>query len=467
MLRGFLLLVVTPLLVISVAGNLLLLRQGQSTSEEAAHLRQRAIQAEQALNSQTTALQSQAGSSPPGVPAPSPTMSAPSAPLAGPGLVQDVLTEVQTLRGLRSNASVPVKFLEESALKAILMRRFEQDYLPTEREVDQKLLVMLGLLRPDQDLVGIDRDLLTDQVLGLYSTDDKTLYVLGDASQIGPAEEATIAGAYIHALQDQAYDLSRITPMHTDNNDRAAAIQALIEGDAVLTQSLWSQTYLSAVQQHELAPDQDSLAKLQQAPPVVRTNALFPYVDGMGFVVQLYKQKGFAGVDAAFNNLPVSTAQILHPEMYLAGVQPIEVAAPDLADQLGAPWRRLDTNVLGELGIRNVLAQYGDRQAAQAAASGWRGDRWQLLERDGQLALVLRTIWASDAQASRFFLMFGQGLKARFPDARPEEQSASRQALTTSGVATDLRRRGSEVDAIISFDRDSANALASLNTRSP
>jgi hypothetical protein len=462
MLRGLLLFIVTPLLVVSIAANLMLFRQGQSTSEEAAHLRQRAIQAEQALNSQTTAaVQPAPGSSaPPAVPAPAPTL---SVPLPGKGVVQSILTEVQTLRGLRSTANVPVQFLEEAQLKAILMRRFDQDYLPLERDVDQKLLVMLGLLRPDQDLIGIDRDLLGDQVLGLYSTDDKTLYVLGDPGQIGPAEEATIAGAYIHALQDQTYDLSRITPMHTDNNDRAQAIQALIEGDAVLVQSLWSQTYLSAIEQRELAPDQDSLDKLQQAPAVVRTNALFPYVDGLGFALQLYKQKGFAGVDAAFSNLPVSTAQILHPDTYAAGVQPLDVPAPDLAGQLGAPWRRLDTNVLGELGIRNVLAQYGDRQTAQTAASGWRGDRWQLLEHDGQLALVLRTMWGTDAQASRFFLTYGQGLKARFPDARAEEQSAARQALTTSGVATDLRRRGSEVDFIISFDRDSASALAALN----
>src|SRR5919205_4189266 len=185
MLRGLLLLIVTPLLVVSVAGNLLLFKQGQSTSEEAAHLRQRAIQAEQALNSQTTALQSQpqstagSGLNSPAVAAPAPSLSA-SPPLAGAGLVDTVLSEVQALRGLRPTASVPVKFLDEAALKTILMRRFEQDYLPTEREVDQKLLVMLGLLRPDQDLVGIDRDLLTDQVLGLYSTDDNTLYVLGD-----------------------------------------------------------------------------------------------------------------------------------------------------------------------------------------------------------------------------------------------------------------------------------------------
>ena len=458
MLRSFLLLILTPLLVISVVGNVFLFQRGQSTSEEASHLRQRALQAEQTLNSSRSDPAAAAG-----VPGLTPTLVPVPAPVtSGPGTVQRILAQVQTLRGLSPTVSVPVQFLDEPALRQILVRRFERDYLPTEREADQKLLVILGLLQPDQDLVRIDRDLLDDQVLGLYSSDDKTLYVRGDAAQIGPAEETTIAAAYTHALQDQVYDLGRITPLHTDNNDRTVAIQALIEGDAVLVQSLWTQTYLSAVQQQELAPDPDSLDRLQQAPAVVRTNALFPYVDGLGFVTRLYRQKGFAGVDAAFNNLPVSTAQVLHPDTYIAGQQPVEVVLPDLADKLGAPWRRVDGNVLGELGIRNVLAQYGDRQSAQQAAAGWRGDRWQLVERDGQLALVLRTIWASDAQASRFFLTFGQGLKARFPDARAEEQSASRQALTTATTATDLRRRGSEVDAVISFDRDSADALAGL-----
>jgi hypothetical protein len=464
MLRGILLLILVPLLVISIAGNVLLFRQGQTTSEEALHLRQRAVEAEQALNSRgslTSAPSSAAPAqaSPPLVPVPEPT---PGSGLLGPALVQQILSQVQTLRGLRSTADVPIQFLDEPALRDILLGRFERDYLPSERDVDQKLLVTLGLLRPDQDLVRIDRDLLAEQVLGLYSPDDKKLYVLGSAAQIGPAQEATIAGAYIHALQDQAYDLNRITPMHTDNNDRALAIQALVEGDAMLVQSLWTQRYLSAVQQRELAPDQASLDRLQQMPAVVRTNSLFPYVDGLGFAMQLYRQRGFAGVDAAFANLPASTSQILHPDTYLAGQQPIDVALPDLAARLGAPWRRLDSNVLGELGVRNLLAQYGDRETAQVTAAGWRGDRWQLLDRDGKQALVLRTVWGSDAQASRFFLALGQGFKVRFPDAQAEEKSASRQALTTSSVATDLRRAGRQVDAVISFDRASANALAAL-----
>ena len=456
MLRSFLLLILTPLLVISVVANVFLFQRGQSTSQEASHLRQRALQAEQTLNSSRSDPAAAAG-----VPGLTPTLVPVPAPVtSGPGTVQRILAQVQTLRGLSPTVSVPVQFLDEPALRQILVRRFERDYLPTEREADQKLLVILGLLQPDQDLVRIDRDLLDDQVLGLYSSDDKTLYVRGDAAQIGPAEETTIAAAYTHALQDQVYDLGRITPLHTDNNDRAVAIQALIEGDAMLAQSLWAQTYLSAVQQRQLAPGDDAFDKLQQAPAVVRTNTLFPYIDGLGFVAQLYRKSGFAGVDAAFGNLPVSTAQILHPDIYLSGQQPVAVTLPDIAGRLGAPWRRVDSNVLGELGVRNLLAQYGDRASAQAAATGWRGDRWLLLDDGDRQAVLLRTIWTSDAQASRFFLALGNGLKARFPQARADEQSASRQALTASTAATDLRRAGRQVDLVIAFDRASADAVA-------
>jgi hypothetical protein len=143
----------------------------------------------------------------------------------------------------------------------------------------------------------------------------------------------------------------------------------------------------------------------------------------------------------------------------LAGQQPVPVTLPDVAATLAGPWRLLDSNVLGELGVRNLLAQYGDRQTAQIAASGWRGDRWQLLEQDGKQAVVLRTLWSTDGQASRFFLALGASFKTRFPDAQAEEQSASRQALTTSTTATDLRRAGRQVDLVISFDRPSAAAL--------
>ena len=61
-----------------------------------------------------------------------------------------------------------------------------------------------------------------------------------------------------------------------------------------------------------------------------------PYTDGFAFVQERRHLGGWAAVDAAFRDLPVSTEQILHPEKYDAHELPIPVAVPPMA-LAGAP----------------------------------------------------------------------------------------------------------------------------------
>jgi hypothetical protein len=81
------------------------------------------------------------------------------------------------------------------------------------------------------------------------------------------------------------------------------------------------------------------------------------------------------------------------------------------------------------------------------------------LEKDGRQAVALRTVWDSENDASEFFDTYGQGLRTRFSDAKQEEASDGRNALTASTMATELRRNGREVLAVLSFDRPSAESL--------
>ena len=48
------------------------------------------------------------------------------------------------------------------------------------------------------------------------------------------------------------------------------------------------------------------------------------------------------------------------------------------------------------------------------SASGWGGDRWQLLEKDGRQALVIKSVWDTENDARNFFEAFGLGLQNRF-----------------------------------------------------
>ena len=110
----------------------------------------------------------------------------------------------------------------------------------------------------------------------------------------------------------------------------------------------------------------------------------------------------------------------------------------------------MGSGVLGELDTRVLLEQWGSNHSdAVRVASGWSGDQWQLIEKDGRTAMVVKSTWATPEAAREFFSAYSGGLRYRFDSATTEESSQNRQALTTPVTATDLRIQGSDVLAVI------------------
>jgi len=383
-----------------------------------------------------------------------------------PTLIRAIESQVTALRGLQPLREIDLRVLDDAALRAYLLEAFDRDYLPHEREADQKSLVALGLLNPTEDLVQIKLDLYGEQVIGVYDPDDKAMFVVGQGA-FGPAQRLTFAHEFHHALQDQHYDLNRIAPPHPDSNDRSLAVHALIEGDAVLLQSLWAASQLTQDELIQLARDSaGGSTGLARAPLIVRTELLFPYIEGLSFVRQAYREAGnsFSAVDALFATPPESTSHILHPDKYRSGIAPVAVQLPDVTAQLGTEWRRVGEGVLGELHVRVLLEQYGDRLEASRVAASWSGDRWLLMEHEGRSTMVVKSTWETETAAQNFFEAYGRGLRKRFDAAMTEDDSPHRQALSTPTAATDLRVNGRDVLAVISFDRASSDAAIAALT---
>jgi hypothetical protein len=442
--RSYVICVLIGLLLVSTGGNVLLTRQLLAAQADSDRLRQR-------LANLPTPI-------PPSAPAaPVPTV---AASLPDRLLLQQIEDQVAVLRGLQPKGTVPLRFLDQAALQQYFVERFNQDYLPSERESDQKLLTTLGLVKPDETVVQILLDVLQEQVIGVYNQDDKVMYMVTDNGQFGPDEKATFAHEYTHALQDQYFDLTKLAPKHPTNDDRSLAIQALTEGDATLMQRLWAQEKMTQDEINQLGQGGTD-SKLFSAPLFLREQLLFPYSDGFNFIRQIYQAGGYAGVDEVFRNPPESTEQILHPDKYRNREQPIVVSLPELSQgSLGPGWRTINSNVLGELDLRLILTQLTNSVRGVRGASGWGGDRWALLEKDGQQALVIKSVWDAQSDARNFFDTFSLALKNRFVGAKEEESSTARQALTTATNATEVRRNASTVVVVISFDRPTAESIA-------
>ena len=444
--RNYVICVLIGLLLVSSGSSVVLLRQVMATQGEVDRLRQ---QVRQAAAAPTTV--------PAPLAAPVPTIQVSGADTA---LLRQIEADVASLRGLQPRAAVPLRFLDQQALERYFVDKFNQDYLPDERESDQKLLATLGIINANETVAQTLLDVLEEQIIGIYDQDQKTMYLVADNGQFGPDEKGTFVHEYVHALQDQYFDLTTLAPKHPQNDDRSLAIQALTEGDGTLVQRLWSQKNLTADEISQLGQG-SAMAKLLSAPLFLREQLLFPYTDGFTFVRQVYQAFGNAGIDDVFRNPPESTAQILHIDKYRNHVAPVEVSLPDLvAGSLGPGWRQIKSNVLGELDLRLVLSQLTDSTRGVRGASGWAGDRWQLLEKDGRQALVIKSVWDSDNEARTFLETFGLAMRNRFAGAKEEEASITRQALTAATAATEVRRDGATVVAVIAFDRPTAEAIA-------
>src|SRR5436309_104191 len=160
------------------------------------------------------------------------------------GNPQDVLDQTARIRELRPRAAVPVVFQDRAQFRRGLLKSFEGEQAIREVELSRKLLVLLGLLGPDADLYGMLLELNSGTICAYYDYDDRTMYLLEGQSAAQPKEILSLAHEFTHALQDQYFDLDELQSSASDNEDRARAALALIEGDATLTSALYASQFL-------------------------------------------------------------------------------------------------------------------------------------------------------------------------------------------------------------------------------
>jgi hypothetical protein len=229
----------------------------------------------------------------------------------------------------------------------------------------------------------------------------------------------TYSHEYTHALQDQTFDfendLGYSDEICETTNDRCSAIRALIEGDATLLEEQWWQIYATQEDLADLIEMFEAFETpvLNSAPRFIREDLLFPYKAGLTFVNALYRDGGWAAVDAAYATPPLSTEQILHPRKYPAE-SPVLLVAPEITSTLVEPWREIDHNVLGEWFTQLALNEFLPRAEAVQAAEGWGGDYYMAYYNDVMElgALVLVTQWDTMRDVHEFaaaFLNYGDG----------------------------------------------------------
>ena len=329
----------------------------------------------------------------------------PSAALAAD--FERIAAEAAELRGLPLKTDIDEALLSGAALGEKVAGDFLAEYPAAEQEADRRTLEAFGMFPEGLDLGQLLTDLYSEQIAGFYDSESDEMYVISDDDDLSAEEEITLAHEVTHALQDQHFDLEKVSAGLEDNDDASLAVTSLIEGDATVLMGDYLAADLALAARMLAASVSGAAASdvFDGTPPIIQETLLFPYLGGQAFVTQLREDGAdWATVDAAYADLPQSTEQILHPEKYLGERdEPTAVSLPDLGALLGAGWSELDDNTLGEFQTSVLLAGLdGENEGAEAAAAGWDGDHYAVWGDAEDEVIAWSSVWDSAGDAAEF-----------------------------------------------------------------
>jgi hypothetical protein len=382
--------------------------------------------------------------------------------------------EIEAFRGLGPIRPIEKDIKDREQLRDILIEHFSEDRSSKAMTHEAEVFKKLGLIPKTLDYRELILDLYTEQIAGFYDERADQLNIMEGLPLA--LQRPTMAHELFHAIQDQHFGLTElIRPLDDAASaaDLIAARMALVEGDAMavmLDFSLYREgtlpkgdvqsfidspmmrTAFSHLRFDELGPvesmdetspsnpfpSEDSQGAgptaglsdtvLARAPFVIQRSLTFPYLHGLRFVIALRRGRSWDAFNAVYDHPPVSTEQILHPERYAAGDEPVLLdyrARPVLRD-----WRRIYDAVLGEFQMRLFLKKHLVRDAGGAAedkkiarrrieeaTKGWDGDRMRAFESDdGRVAITHLSAWDTKDDAWEYVEALLDSFRQRFPD---------------------------------------------------
>jgi hypothetical protein len=333
----------------------------------------------------------------------------------------EVLGQMSQITGLKLLSPLKKSLRSREEIRAYVVKQMNEEKNAAERYADARSAEAFGLLPKGFDLDTFMVNVLTEQVEGLYDPKTREFYI-ADWSPLSD-QRMVMAHELTHALEDQHFQIEAWERAARPNEDAELARDALLEGSAMaaMVDYLMLGTGRSMKDLPDFDPsmligDLGSTPTLQAAPPFLKDALIFPYIGGLTFSAAILRNTGWSALPGVFEKPPVSTQQILHPALYRSGKIPVTVALPQLEKLLGGTWTKLDENIMGEFGWKEVLKQFLDNERAKAMAAAWDGDRYAVFEQKQtkKLILVTRLHLDSEVHAARFFGQYSEALEKKY-----------------------------------------------------
>jgi hypothetical protein len=328
--------------------------------------------------------------------------------------------------------------VEKYATGQLAKEEFAKSF--AEEELTMK---KLGFLPRDFNLKEFLVRSTGQQIAAYYDPETKTISML---NWVPPdRQEPILAHELTHALQDQNYDLEKWMKGGKKSgetgatDDNAAARKAVVEGQAMVVyvdyllkpigRSLEDTPGLVYQMEEPAVKAVIDSQLMHDAPMILREIGTFAYQEGLIFEGELLhkggKKMAFAG---AFERPPRNSHEVLQPEAYISGEKLPPLRIPDMRDVLSNQYDVYDSGVIGELDVRALLKQYGERRIADDLSSAWQGGAYVTFHKKdkaiadvtantGDLALLYLSRWKTPQAAERFARFYAGAVSQRYHNA--------------------------------------------------
>jgi hypothetical protein len=380
------------------------------------------------------------------------------------------------------------KFTKDRLARADFSQRFARAELTMKK---------FGLLPRDFNL----REFLVksngQSIAGLYDEETKTISLLNTVSleKQGPI----LAHELTHALQDQNYDLQHwakagakaavAAKSKSDddvNDESTTARHAIVEGQAMVVyidyllapfgRTLKDTPGVVASMEDSAVSATIDTELMHKAPMVLREAGSFPYREGLFFEADILAQRGKqAAFQGVFAQPPRNTHEVFDSKAYLERAKLVPIQIPDLGALLSKDYEVFDSGSFGELDVRALLKQFGDKHGATDFASAWQGGVYIAFKRTqvaagtesttADVALLYVSHWKTAQAAEHFARFYATTVSKRYQKAAVQAVPACAVTPCPTGAAEVSTEEGPVIveewpdnTVIVSESFDSATA---------
>lgn len=326
-------------------------------------------------------------------PTPSPTPT----PAFNPANAGIIAADIADARGIIPRWSTPLTLVNEYDL-AVFLHNYYNATPPLPLQI-RATLEALGLWFWDDVQVWLAPQ--ADAAAALYIPEEDSIYLRTDWDGDLQTLLWQLAHGYARAIPEQYGNLPALRA-EAATLDRKLALLAVAEGDALLALWLYAGVTPGSAEAYALQAQIEAAALpyWRPADPLLDDIARLPLTLGVPFAIAQYERGGLDALNAAVIRPPRSTEQLLHPERYLAGEEPLPLLG--VTPPLGRDWSLIHTETVGQALLGLTFLEWSGGALQAEAAENWGGDLLQVWERpNGGRVVLWQLAWDSSREAAR------------------------------------------------------------------